>query len=126
MAFDLFQSHRNFNEQCRWWHRNESEEDLEDNELFYKRIPTGSFFAKEAASEMNDSNILGGVMLANKSTITIYSPDNLEAIRPNDLVEFQGQMWRVEDNQAKIFRMQNNEFVKNDSVSRYWYLTLIK
>lgn len=126
MSFDLFQSHRNFNELCRWWSRKESDDDELDNELIYKRIPTGSFYAKEAASETADNNVIGGIMMTTKNTITIYSPDNLTAIKPNDYVEYLGDLWRVEDNQKKIARMQNSEFMKNDQVSRYWYLTLIK
>ena len=125
MSFDLFQSHRNFNERCRWWTRNESDQ-YEDNKLVYKRIPSGSFFAKEAASEASDDNVIGGTMLIRKTTITIFSPDNLEMIKPKDLVEYQGEIWRVEDSQKRISRIQNSEFANNNAVSRYWYLTLIK
>ena len=125
MSFDFFQPRRNFNEHCRWWSRNESDT-YEDNELKYKRVPNGHFFAKEVDAETNDRNIIGGIFMIDRTRITIESPDNLSDIKSNDIVEYQGEFWRVDNVQKKKSRQQNSEFVNSNNVSYYWYLSLIK
>ena len=131
MGFDLFQSRRNFNERCEWWSRNESE-DLDDNELVYKQLPSGSFFAKEENAEAEDDNLIGGIIMVDRTTVTIKSPDDLRALvkkyvmKNRVLVKYQGDLWRVQAVQKRKARIQNSEFADADNVSHYWYLTLIK
>lgn len=125
MAFDLFQSRRNFNEHCRFWTRNESEK-YDECELVYKRVASGSFWAKEVNAEVTNDNIINGVIILDRTSVTIMSPDNLEDITSRDVVEYQGELWRVENCQKRKAKIQNREFGKVSSVSHYWYLTLIK
>lgn len=132
MGFDLFQSRRNMNEYCRWWARKESD-DTEEDELVYKRVPRGYFHAKEVNAETNDDNLIGGVFMTDKTTVTIVSADDLsdmynehEYVKDKVLVEYQGELWRVENVQKRKARIQNSEFANSDYVSHYWYLSLIK
>lgn len=132
MSFDLFQSRRNMNERCRWWSRNESDE-IEENELRYKRVPSGYFYAKEVNAEVQDDNIIGGVFMTDKTSVTIMSSDDLISlqneqldIRNKVLVEYQGELWRVDNVQKRKARIQNTEFGNVNRVSHYWYLSLIK
>ena len=132
MGFDLFQSRRNMNEQCRWWSRNESDS-VPDNELRYKRVPRGCFAAKEVNAQAMDDNIIGGVFMTDKTSVTIMSSDDLtdlfneqQNITNKVLVEYQGEMWRCDDVQVRKARIQNTEFGKTNKVSHYWYLSLIK
>ena len=132
MAFDLFQSRRNMNEQCRWWSRNESDE-VPDGELRYKRVPRGYFAAKEVNAEVQDDNIIGGVFMTDKTSVTIMSSDDLsdlynetQDIKNKVLVEYQGDIWRCDSVQVRKARIQNTEFGKANKVSHYWYLSLIK
>lgn len=132
MSFDLFQSRRNMNERCRWWSRNESDE-IEENELRYKRVPSGYFYAKEVNAEVQDDNIIGGVFMTDKTSVTIMSSDDLTSlqneqldIRNKVLVEYQGELWRVDNVQKRKARIQNTEFGNVNRVSHYWYLSLIK
>ena len=125
MAFDLFQSRRNYNEPCKWWSRNESD-DYDEDVYVYKRIPTGTFFAKEVNAETDDNNIIGGIFMIDRDSVTIVSPDNLDGIKDRDWVEYQGNIWRVDSVQKRKARMQNSEFVSDRNVSHYWYLSLIK
>lgn len=134
MSFDLFQSRRNMNEYCRWWLRNESEEEEEDK-LIYKRVPAGYFYAVEVTAEVQDDNMIGGVFMADKTSVTIKSSDDLsniynynenEDIRNKVIVEYQGQLWRVDNVQKRKARIQNSEFANPELVSHYWYLSLIK
>ncbi len=125
MSFDLFQSRRNYNEQCRWWTRNEGD-NIEENELRYKRVPSGYFNAREVNAEANDKNVIGGIFMVDRTQVTIESPDNLSTIKANDIVEYQDELWRVENCQKKKARIQNSEFANANNVSHNWYLSLIK
>ena len=132
MAFDLFQSRRNMNELCRWWSRNESD-DIDEDELQYKRVARGSFYAKEINAEVQDDNVIAGIFATDKTSVTIMSSDDLsdlyneyQDIRNRTLVEYQGEIWRVDNVQKRKARIQNSEFAKTSEVSHYWYLSLIK
>lgn len=134
MGFDLFQSRRNMNEFCKWWARKESDDDdNEEDSLVFKRVPSGTFFAKEVNAEVNDDNIIGGVFMTDKTSVAIMSSDDLsnlynekESMKNRVLVEYQGELWRVENVQKRKARIQNSEFGNPDYVSHYWYLSLIK
>lgn len=132
MGFDLFQSRRNYNELCRWWARNEND-DYEEDELIYKRIPSGFFYAKEINAETTDDNIIANIIMLDRTSVTIESPDNLEALankkivaKNRILVEYQGEYWRVENVQKRKKHIQNSEFANANNVSHFWYLSLIK
>lgn len=131
MSFDLFQQRRNFNARCMWWSRDEGDE-YEEDELVYKRIPNGYFYAKEINAETKDNNVLGGVIMVDRTSVTIESADDLIDIQSqiqaknNVLVKYQGDLWRVESVQKKKARIQNSEFGKPTHVSHYWYLNLVK
>ena len=132
MGFDFFQSRRNMNEYCRWWSRDESD-DVEEDELVYKRVSSGYFYAKEVNAEVNDDNIIGGVFMTDKTSVTIMTGDDLSSmynikqdVRNRVLVEYQGELWRVDNVQKRKARIQNSEFANPDYVSHYWYLSLIK
>lgn len=132
MGFDLFQSRRNQNEYCRWWSRKETEDEDEDK-LVYERVPTGSFHAKEVNAEAREDNVIGGIFMTDKTSVTIMSSDDLTDLYNNKkemsnrvLVDYQGEIWRVNDVQKRKARIQNSEFANPDYVSHYWYLSLIK
>ena len=131
MSFDLFQQRRNFNERCMWWIRDENEE-YEEDELVYKRIPNGYFYAKEVNAETKDNNVIGGVIMVDRTSVTIESADDLIDIQSqieaknNVLVKYQNALWRVESVQKRKAHIQNSEFGKPTHVSHYWYLNLVK
>lgn len=132
MSFDIFQSRRNANEECRWWIRNDNEE-IDEDELVYKRVPRGTFCAEEVTAEVQNDNSIAGVYMADKTSVTLKSPDDLtdmyvqtQDITNKALVEYQGEIWRVEDVQKKKARIQNSEFGKVSTISHFWFLSLIK
>lgn len=132
MSFDLFQSRRNCNIRCKWWSRDESE-DYDEDELIYKRVPSGMFYAKEVNAEVQDDNVLANMFMLDKTSITIMSGDDLTSlyntkldIKNKVIVEYQGEIWRVENVQKRKARIQNSEFGNPDRLSHYWYLSLIK
>lgn len=123
MSFDLFQSRRNYNEPCKWWSRNEDEQ-FEDDELILKRIPTGTFMAKEVSPEMERDNPVANAWLLQRSGITIKTPDNIMGMEANDLVYYDGQKWMVVTYQKIKARMQQSMFASDKNCSHYWYIEL--
>lgn len=125
MPVDLYNSRSTYNEKCRWWHRNESEE-IEPDELVMLRVASGSFMAKEVSPLMDQDSQIGGVFFVQRDNITIKSPDNLFGLDSEDLVEFRGELWRVVSIQRSKARVQNTFFGKEKKCSHYWYLELRK
>ena len=125
MPIDLYNSRATYNEKCRWWHRNENDE-LETDEIIMNRIPSGSFMAKEVSPKRTEDIQVGGVFMFEKDAITIKSPDNLEGVASEDLVEFRGSKWRVINVQRSKARNQNTFFGRESNCSHYWYLELRK
>lgn len=125
MPIDIYQSRATYHEKCRWWHRNENE-DLDTDEMIMKRVPSGSFHAKEVAPIRTQNFNVGGALRFEKDLITIKSPDNLIDIESEDLVEFRGELWRVMSVQRSKARNQNTFFGSDKNCSHYWYLELRK
>lgn len=125
MSFDLFQSRRNYNEPCKWWSRNDSDEFTED-ELVMKRIPTGYFMAKEVTPEMERDNPIANSWLLQRSGTTIKTPDDIYGIVSQDLVWYQGEKWIVVSVQKIKARMQQTQFATDRYCSHYWYIELRK
>ena len=125
MSIDIFQSRRNYNEICRWWSRNENDE-YSTNELISKRIESGSFCAKEVSPIQLMNTSLSGVFRIDSTHTTIKSPDNLENIKADDLVEYQGELWRVDDIQKSKAKIQNTLYAYDRNCSHFWYLSLRK
>ena len=123
MSFDYFQSRRNYNEPCKWWSRNESD-DYESDQLVLKRIPSGTFMAKEITPEMERDNPVANAWLLHRSGITIKTPDNIYGISSEDLVYYAGEVWIVVTYQKIKARMQQSEFASDKNCSHYWYIEL--
>lgn len=125
MSFDFGQTRRGYNEHCKWWSRNETDQ-YDNSELVYKRIPSGEFFAREVSPQMENNNIISGTFLFEKDTITIETPENLQGIKPNDYIMYQDEYWIVVDVQSRQVRQQQTEFMKHKRISHHWFLSLRK
>ncbi len=125
MSIDLSKSRRDYHVFCRYWKRNESDEYTPD-ELIYKRIPSGSFWAKEMSPEQDRDNIIGGVFNFDSTHITIKSPDNCDGLDSKDLVEYEGEYWMVVSVQKTKARIGNKMYAKDKYCSHYWYIELRK
>ena len=123
--FDLFQSRRNYNEPCKWWSRNESEDNSSD-ELIMKRIPTGTFMAKEITAENFQNTQIGNTFMFDRTNITIQTPDDVYGIKNNDLVLYQDEKWIVINVSKRKARMQQSQFASDRYCSHYWYIELRK
>ncbi len=125
MSRDLAQSTRGYNEYCHWWTRNE-DDDFESNELIYKRIPSGSFWAKEEAPEQLRNNIISGSFMFDSAHTMIKTPDNVMSLKNNDLVKYQGELWIVVSVQKSKAKIANTMFAADRNCSHFWYIELRK
>ena len=126
MGVDLFQSRRDCNEFCRWWSRTDDEVRKQDNELVMKRIPSGTFWAKEISPEEYKKNIVAGDFIFDSSHTTIRSPDDCFGLKQDDLVEYQGETWIVVTVQKGKAKLSNTFFATDRNCSHYWYIELRK
>lgn len=122
---DIRQSRRGYNVLCRWWHRDERDENTAD-ELIYKRVPDGAFFAKEASPEQDRDNIIGGVFLFDSTHVTIKTPDDCLGLTSKDLVEYEGDYWIVVSVQKSKSKVANTMFMSDKNCSHHWYIELRK
>ena len=119
------QSRNTYNETCKWWGRNEDDEYTSD-ELVMKRVPSGTFQAKEINPESKQNRIIGNSFMFDRTNITIKSPDDLGNIKNNDLVLFRGEKWIVVSVQRTKARAQRTFFALDKNISHYWYIELRK
>lgn len=125
MSMDLFQSRNTYNERCKWWSRNENDE-YESDELVMKKVPSGTFMAKEVSPESDQDNVLGGVFLVERTMTSIKTPDNVFGIKKNDLVMFQNEKWIVLNVQKSKAKIQNTMFANDKHCSHFYYIELRK
>lgn len=123
MSLDIFRSRRGYYEYCRWWTR-KIDDNIENSELVSKKVPSGYFYAKEVGSESNNDNAITNVMLAERDTVVIKSPDNLTGIKVKDIVEFRGDFWRVKDVYRRRTRVQGSQFMDDKDLHYVWQLSL--
>ena len=126
MPIDIFNSRATYNVICKWWQRKENDDDIDLDEYVSNRVSSGSFHAKEVAPLRKQDAQIGGVFKIENHFLTIKSPDDLKDISEKDIVEFNGEHWRVISVQRSKARNQNTFFANDKNCSHYWYLELSK
>jgi hypothetical protein len=116
---DLFTSRRTMHDKCNYWRR-ESNEDI--NALIHEiNEPSGFFYAKQITSIQDMPQVLAGVFLFDSETVTIQSNDELDKLKRDDIIQFRGEIWRLEQIQATPIRI-NNQY--NYDVQMTYFLRL--
>ena len=125
MPFDLFQSRAGYDEMCRWWTRDERDQNTPDERIM-QRIPSGTFMAQEVAPENYQDVIVAGTFMIDKATTVIKSADDLKDIKSEDIVEYQGEKWIVQNVQRTKAKKQNTMFADDKNCTHFWFLELRK
>lgn len=100
MAIDIYHSRRKTPFFCKYWHRDEkATKDL--SKLIYETKPAGFFYAKEVNSFNYQQSQAAGVFMYDKTTIQLYTEDEIEDLKQNDIVSFRDATWFVVDIQKK-------------------------
>lgn len=117
---DLWTSRRDKFLKCKFWSQDEAEENgVDDAEIAYKLSPTGTFYAKEANPYSISNQIVAETFLAESISITIITEDDINALKRNDIVEFDGEVYRVEGIQKNPYKKQR-QFMKEGYSCSYF------
>lgn len=106
-----FLSRKTYNCVCEWWGRSTFNGQLNLAKIAYTQAPSGAFHAKAVSQFMLNKKNESDIRLSN-GYVTIETPDDVSFIRPDDIVRFQGIMYRVL-NIARREVSKTREFMKN-------------
>lgn len=105
-----FLSRKTYNAVCEWWARTTCKGQLSLSKLGYEIAPSGSFHAKAVSQFMFNKKNEGDIRISN-NYVTVETPDNISAIATDDIVRFEGILYRVE-NISKRQITKTREFMK--------------
>lgn len=118
---DIFTSRRtNFNK-CPYWHMDEKWTELHPNEIVAKKTPTGYLYAKEENNLETSNQILVGAFMFESTNIIISTNDSVEDLHPNDILKYDGKVYRISDIQRKKIKRQS-QFSNNPGYKTYMSL----
>lgn len=107
-------------ERCTYWKVKEN--DYHNNQIVYERNPDGFFFAKEINSYTNNNQVLADAFLTEEINITLESHDDLSNLKTNDLVLYDGEVFRVDSIQKVTVKKQR--MLMDHSLSFTYYISL--
>ena len=105
-----FLSRKTYNCICEWWGRSTFQGQLNLAKIAYEQAPSGTFHAKPVSQFMMNKKNEMDIRLSN-GYVTIETPDDISFLRPDDIVRFQGIMYRVQ-NIARREISKTREFMK--------------
>ena len=120
---DLWMSRRDKFIKCKWYSQNENETYVGLDQIEYFRYPAGMFYAKEMNSYSLENPSLGDEFLVDANNVPLETSDDVKAIEINDLVEYEGLIWRVNSKTTKPVNKQR-QFRKLQHISEVTYLAL--
>ena len=115
---DLRTSRRDYFLYCTYWSQIENEDLVANNEIIHTKIPTGSFYAKEVNSYTIESDVVASVFMAESTTITIETADDVSDLRRNDIVKIDDKVYRVDNIQKTPIKKQR-QFLRNSYSMNY-------
>lgn len=119
MSINLNNSRRSYNIRCKWWASNVKWGDLQ--KLSHKNKPEGIFYAREHQPSNKLENFDGDLVKIDIQNTVIETQDNVIGINHECLVEYDNQIWIVDNVQTK---MQNKRSKYNIRPSRITWITL--
>lgn len=106
-GIDIFTSRRTNFEECEYWLRDVN---ADPNELVYKtRRSNGTFYAKISNPETSGQNVLGGVFMFDTKNLMLETFDEIEEVKVNDVVKFNGSFYIITQIQKYPVR-KNTQF----------------
>lgn len=122
MAINLFHSRRTSYALCKYWKRKTNGYG-DANELIHNEKPSGYFYAKPMSAKNKDVETLQGVMMYDKDSLTLKTTDNIKDLKAQDIIEFRGSLWFVDNVQVEEI-VKQTQF--NYSNSFIYYLSIRK
>ena len=106
-----FLSRRTYNNIAKWWSRSTFDGQIPLYKMAMSNAPSGTFHAKAISDYMFNRKNEGDIRLSN-SFVTIETPDDISAIMVDDLVRYEGILYRV-DNVSKRQVSKTKEFMRH-------------
>lgn len=116
---DLWQSRRDAFVPVEYWSQIDNEDLVSNSQISYNRLPTGTFMAKEVSSFTDDSQVVGEALMYDENTVNIYTRDKVSDLRVNDIVKYEGKIYRV-DNIQKNYVKKQRQFMKREASAEYF------
>ena len=116
---DLWQSRRDVFVPVEYWSQIDNEDLVSNSQISYNRLPTGTFMAKEVSSFTDDSQVVGETLMYDEITVNIYTRDKIDDLRVNDIVKYEGKIYRV-DNIQKNYVKKQRQFMKREASAEYF------
>ena len=116
---DLWQSRRDAFVPVEYWSQIDNEDLVSNSQISYNRLPTGTFMAKEVSSFTDDSQVVGETLMYDENTVNIYTRDKVSDLRVNDIVKYEGKIYRV-DNIQKNYVKKQRQFMKREASAEYF------
>lgn len=105
-----FLSRRTYNCLCKWWARSTFNGQLNLSKIAMANEPKGTFRAKAIAQYSMDKKNEAEIRLSS-NFVTIETPDNLQFMRVDDIVQFENIFYRVSGIQRREI-VKTREFMK--------------
>ena len=111
---NVYASRRGAYERCAWLQRDGAES--RDPEWASK--PTGVFYATEEAPESGSDSRIMDTFMADSSTITLRTTDDIGSLGPEDIVRYDCRDWLVTSVQRRKVKSRS-EFCRNAQYVSY-------
>lgn len=105
---------------CQYWKTNEN--NYKNDRIVYENEPSGFFRAKEVNSYAEDNQVIGQAFMVTQYSVTLESHDDLSDLSMNDLVVYEGNIYRVDSCQRTPVKKQ--KMFMGNSYSNTFFITL--
>ena len=109
---NTFHSRRTYFEKATFWIRDERNASGSPSQWIVYNQPTGQFYCKQVSAKVNQENVVNGVWMLDKNSITLETNDCVNDICRGTIVKYQDELWIVESVQAQI-HLKESQFRKN-------------
>lgn len=116
---DLWQSRRDVFVPVEYWSQIDNEDLVSNSQIVYERLSSGTFMAKEVSSLTDDSQVVGEAIMYDEKTVNIYTRDKIDNLRVNDIVKYEGKIYRV-DNIQKNYVKKQRQFMRRKASAEYF------
>ena len=105
-----FLSRKTYNAVCEWWARTTCGGQLPLNQMGYVVTPSGQFHAKAISQFTFNKREAADIRFSN-NYVTLETPDDISAMITDDLVRYEGILYRVDSIQKRQVT-KTREFMK--------------
>ena len=116
---NLDNSRRSYNIKCKWWKSNIKASDLQ--KLGHNIKPEGIFYAREQQPSNKTEQFDSDIVKVDLQTTVIETQDNVKGISHECLVQYDGQIWIIDNVQSKMIN-KRSEFDRRPA--RITWMTL--